>query len=200
MTAYLYVEGGGDSKELHIRCREGFRRLLERCGFTGRMPRIVACGSRNAAYEDFKTAHARATPGAYVAVLVDSEDPVADIHDPWGHLLRRDGWPRPAGARDEQAFLMVTSMETWLACDRAAIAAQYGAHVQTSALPTVLSDLEARPRAAVFQALAHATRSAPRPYAKGAESFTLLARLDPQTLARHLPSFARLQAVLDDAL
>ncbi len=40
MSATIFLEGGGDSKELHIRCREGFRQLLEKCGFKGRMPRL----------------------------------------------------------------------------------------------------------------------------------------------------------------
>lgn len=199
MTAYLYLEGGGDSKDLHARCREGFRKLLEKSGFAGRMPRLVACGPRNAAYADFVTAHGRADGGTYVAFLVDSEEPVADVNDPWGHLLRRDGWARPAGACDEQAFLMVTAMETWLAGDRAALAAHYGAPLQTAALPS-LTDLESRPRADVLRALERATHSAPRPYAKGAESFALLARLGPQTLRRHLPSFARMVTVLDREL
>ena len=35
VSASIYLEGGGDSKELHIRCREGFRKLLENCGFQG---------------------------------------------------------------------------------------------------------------------------------------------------------------------
>lgn len=199
MTAYLYLEGGGDSKELHARCREGFRKLLERCGFARRMPRLVACGPRGAAYDAFITAHGGAAGGAYVALLVDSEDPVADVNDPWAHLLWRDGWVRPAGARDEQAFLMVTSMETWIACDRAALTARYGARLQTSALPS-LANLESRPRAEVLRTLEHATRSAPRPYAKGAEAFALLARLDQRTLRQHLPSFARMVTILDREL
>jgi hypothetical protein len=52
VSAYIYVEGGGagaDSKDVDIRCREGFRKLLENCGFEGRMPRLVklvaACGA-----------------------------------------------------------------------------------------------------------------------------------------------------------
>ena len=56
MNARLYIEGGGDSKQLHTRCREGFRKLLERCGFGGRMPRLVACGGRNSTFDDFSTA------------------------------------------------------------------------------------------------------------------------------------------------
>lgn len=199
MTASLYLEGGGDSKDLHARCREGFRKLLEQCGFAGRMPRLVACGPRTAAYAAFVTAHGRAGEGMYVALLADSEEPVADVDDPWGHLLRRDGWARPAGARDEQAFLMVTSMETWLVCDRAALAAHYGAALQTAALPS-LTDLESRPRADVLRALERATGAAPRPYAKGAESFALLARLDARTLAQYLPSFARMVAILNQEL
>ena len=27
----IYLEGGGDSNQLKIRCREGFRKLLEKC-------------------------------------------------------------------------------------------------------------------------------------------------------------------------
>lgn len=34
--AKLFVEGGGDSKELQARCREGFKKLLENSGFAGR--------------------------------------------------------------------------------------------------------------------------------------------------------------------
>ena len=45
----IYVEGGGDAKDLRTRCREGFHKLLENAGFTGRVPRIVASGSRNEA-------------------------------------------------------------------------------------------------------------------------------------------------------
>ena len=44
-SSVIYLEGGGESKELHSRCREGFRKLLEKNGFKGNMPRLVACGS-----------------------------------------------------------------------------------------------------------------------------------------------------------
>jgi predicted ATPase len=43
----LHLEGGGDSKELQIRCREAFSKLIAKAGFAGRMPRIKACGSRD---------------------------------------------------------------------------------------------------------------------------------------------------------
>src|SRR5256885_2202952 len=100
--AKVYVEGGGDhNKQLNIRCREGFRKLLEKCGFERRMPRIVACGGREAAYRDFATAH-RSGELNYSALFIDSEDAVANAEQPWEHLKQRDGWDRPDGATDEQ--------------------------------------------------------------------------------------------------
>lgn len=51
----LYVEGGGDSKNLKIQCQEGFRTFLKNIGLKEN-PRIVACGGRNNAYERFRTA------------------------------------------------------------------------------------------------------------------------------------------------
>jgi hypothetical protein len=71
----LYIEGGGDRSSQHINCRKGFRELLERAGLK-RMPSTKACGSRNAAYGDFRTALRTATEGDYPVLLVDSEAPV----------------------------------------------------------------------------------------------------------------------------
>ncbi len=135
MSKTIYLEGGGDSKELHARCREGFRKLLERCGFQGRMPRLVACGGRQATFEDFQTAHGRRDVSDFVAMLIDSEEtPVAPL-SPWQHLRDRDAWTRPADAVDDQVLLMVTCMETWIMTDRAALDDHYGNKLQKSALP-----------------------------------------------------------------
>lgn len=199
VNAKLYVEGGGDSKDLHVRCREGFRRLFERCGLEGRMPRIVACGGRGATRDDFATAHVRSGAGDFVAMLVDSETPVADIDCPWDHLKIRDGWDKPNGAADEQVLLMTTCMETWILVDRQSLRAHYGSGLQETALPS-LSDMESRPREAVQDALERATRSCKNRYAKGRRSFEILARLDPATLSRHLPSFARCKRILSRQL
>ncbi len=111
----IYVEGGSDA--LATRCREGFRKLLEKAGFTGRIPRIVACGGRDEAYDDFENALASGKY-AHLALIVDSEDPVQDIEKTWEHLKARDGWERPPGADDAQVFLMTTCMETWIVADR----------------------------------------------------------------------------------
>ena len=67
VSSYLYIEGGGtgaDSKDADIRCREGFRKLLENCGFAAlkRMPRLFACGGRDAAYDAFNFGAGRKFP------------------------------------------------------------------------------------------------------------------------------------------
>lgn len=50
VEAKVYVEGGGDRKDLKSKCREGFRKFFEKAGLTGRMPRIVTCGGRRSGY------------------------------------------------------------------------------------------------------------------------------------------------------
>jgi hypothetical protein len=199
VNATIYLEGGGDSKELHARCREGFRRLLESCGFAGRMPRLVACGGRGEAYEDFKAAHQEAGPVAYVALLVDSEEPVANLEETWAHLHRRDGWQMPKDAEDWQVLFMTTCMETWIVADRPALAAHYGQALQTSALPPV-EHLEQRARDDVQERLVRATKSCSNAYTKGKRSFAILGRLHPATLDAHLPSFARAWRILKECL
>ena len=67
LVSKIYLEGGGDSTQLTIRCREGFRKLLVKCGFAGRMPRLVACGGRGTAFDRFMTAHETAIAGEYLA-------------------------------------------------------------------------------------------------------------------------------------
>ena len=105
MRAHLYIEGA-ESKEDQVRCREAFRNLIRKLGFAAgkRMPRLSACGGRNSVFDHFKTAHAQRQQGDYIAMLVDSEDPVGDVEKTWAHLKTRDNWDKPAGADDEQVL------------------------------------------------------------------------------------------------
>ena len=196
--ARIYLEGGGDSKELHTRCREGFRKLLEQAGFAGRMPRLVACGGRRAAFDDFCTGHGRAG-FEYVALLVDSEEPVAHLEQPWAHLRWHDGWQRPRGASNHQALLMITCMETWIACDPAALRTKFGPHFSEDRLPP-LQNLESRPATAVLASLFAATRDSPAPFSRGVLSFEVLGLLSPDTLRNNLRGFARVYTVLNSCL
>lgn len=194
MSAHLYVEGG-ESKEDQIRCREGFRRLLEKAGFSGIMPRLSACGGRGSVFDDFKTAYAMRKVGDYIAMLVDSEDPVEDLERTWEHLNHRDQWVKPVGASDEQVLFMTTCMETGIVTDRRALQEHYGHRLQEKALPP-LANLENRNRHEVYDKLVHASRNCSNAYSKGKRSFELLAKLDPAALRKHLPSFVRVDRIL----
>lgn len=197
MSAHLYIEGGS-SKMDKSRCREGFRKLLEASGLRGRMPRLVACGGRSAVFDDFQTAHRQGGAAGFVAMLVDSEEPLADVERTWDHLRKRDSWSRPAGAEDEQVLFMTTSMETWIVADREALRRHYGGRLQENALPPV-QGLEQRSREEVYECLTWATRTCPNTYAKGRRSYEVLRALDPSALSG-LPSFTRMLRILETRL
>jgi hypothetical protein len=89
VSAVIFLEGGGrgpDSKFLQARCRESFRILLERCGLKGRMPRLFASSSRGEAFNDFQRELGKAT-ASYIALWIDSEDPLNDRENTWEPLL-----------------------------------------------------------------------------------------------------------------
>jgi hypothetical protein len=203
VSSTIYLEGGGNAKDLHVRCRKGFRKLLKQCdGFAGRMPKLVACGSRNSAFDDFATAHARSRPGDFVAMWIDSEDPMERHERTWEHLRTRDGWTKPRGAVDDQVLMMTTCMETWIVADRESLKQHYehdGANRQESALPP-LDNLESRSRDEIQDKLVHATRKCPNAYEKGKRSFNVLAVLTPERLKPLLPSFRRVVDVLNKKL
>lgn len=199
MSTHLYIEGsatGAGSKEAQARCRESFRKLLQKTGLK-RLPRLSACGGRTSAFEDFKIAHHQQKPGDYNAMLVDSEEPVSDAERPWAHLKHREGWDRPDGARDEQVLMMSTCMETWIVADRPTLREHYRDGFQENALPP-LQNLEGRDRHTVQDQLAHATRHCKNGYTKGKRSFEVLGKLRPAAL-NPLPGFARAVRILKEA-
>jgi hypothetical protein len=205
VSAKLFIEGGArgpDSKLLQIQCREGFRRLLEKSGFEGRRPALKACGGRDFTFRDFQIAHQTKAPGEYVAMLIDSEEPMADITAAWKHLQNVETvpkWQKPTGATDDQVLFMTTCMETWIVADRDALQAHYGSDLQVSALPSLVG-LEGRGRHDVQEKLANASRKSKHAYTKGKRSFEVLAKLTPTVLEEHLPSFVRTRRILNDNL
>ena len=200
MSVIIYVEGGGDGKLSQIQCRQGFRKLVEKAGFTKKMPGIVACGGRDMAFENFKTALESREPTNYPILLVDSEDAIAENTTPWNHLRARDNWLRPQHASDDQAQLMVTCMETWIMADRAALREVFGAPLQDSALLSEVN-LEQYGRHQVQQPLEHATRNCDRKaYKKGKRSFQVLETINPNILKQRLPHFKRFIETLENHL
>jgi len=199
VKTHVYLEGGGDTKELRARCREGFRKLLEKCGHKGNMPRLSACGGRNTVFDDFQTAHNNRDAGGFVAMMIDSEDPPVHTEATWDHLKNRDGWEKPPGATNEQVLFMTTCMETWIITDRDSLVTHYGSSFQVSALPE-LTIMEERNRHDIQDALVRATRNCTGPYQKGKRSFDILSKLEPEALKPHLPSFNRNVEILNKEL
>ena len=199
VSAYLYIEGTSNEKGYKIGCREAFHKLIEKTRVNAPMPRMVASGSRSATFKRFQTAH-HSSKGAFVAMLIDSEDPVIDGEKPWQHLkqLAEDKWDRPPGATDDQVLFMTTCMETWIVADRATLKSHYVKNFKESALPP-LDNLENRHRHDVQDKLSHATRDCSNAYAKGKRSFEVLAILDFEPLMK-LPSFARMVRILKEKL
>ena len=192
----LYVEGGGDTAALRTACREGFAKFLEQAGLKGRMPRIVACGSRRDAYESFCASIKMGEPAF---LLVDSEAPVAAQHQegqpdawlPWQHLAQRPGdqWLKPVNAEESQCHLMVQCMENWFLADREALKSFFGQGFQNNPLPPAVNAVESIAKPQVYQSLAKATHDCKTksPYGKGEHSFKLLAMINPAKVTQASP-------------
>jgi hypothetical protein len=192
----IYVEGGGNSKELRVECRRGFFEFLKKADLAGNMPRIVACGTRADAYDSFKTAIAA---GKESMLLVDSEAPVSDDCQcgdaenwrPWVHLKTYDSWDRPAKARDADCHLMTQCMEAWFIADRAVLEKFFGQGFNAGQLSVISAGkpLEKIPKKEIYTGLKKASQHCKTkyPYGKGAHSFKILALIDPQKIMGESP-------------
>lgn len=199
MRIKIYVEGGGSHGQiLKTKCRQGFNTFLRKAGLEGRMPRIVASGGRQSAYDDFCTALRKAEDGEFIVLLVDSEDPIQQHKKPWAHLEQRDGWSQPAGANDDNVHLMVQCMEAWFFADVGVLQSYYGPHFNSNALPK-RQDVENILKADLYTALEKATKSkdiTKGEYGKGKHSFDILSELDPNKVKAASPFAERLIRVL----
>jgi hypothetical protein len=190
----IFVEGGGDNDDQHREFRQGLRLFLEKAGIKGRMPRIVACGGRQTAFDDYKT-EIKSGNSAYL--LVDSEEAVAATFqngedmtkwNPWGHLKQRtgDNWDRPEKAKDTDCHLMVQCMENWFLADSQALSSFFKKEFKEKKLPTNKS-IEAVSKTEVYDALAAATKECKAAYSKGGNSFKILAEIDPAKVTSASP-------------
>lgn len=190
MTAEIriYVEGGGDCKETKASLRMGFGEFLGELRRRARSKRtrwqIVACGPRNRAFDNFKTA-LRTHPDAFNVLLVDSEDAVAG--PPWQHLEARDRWS-PPGVSDEHCHLMVQMMEAWFVADVAALERFFGQGFLSGRLPG-RRDVELIEKQVLESSLRKASKhSIKGEYHKTRHGPRLLGEIDPdivRTRARH---------------
>ncbi len=178
----IFVEGGAKG-QLRDKCRHGFGRFFEKAGLGQRKPRIVSCGTRRAAYEDFCFALSKAGKNDVYLLLVDSEAPVAvGAGQEWEHVKNRqgDGWDKPAAADADMLHFMVECMENWFLADTQALESFFGQGFKADVLPKK-KDIESIAKADVYEALgkASAKLKTKRPYGKGEHSFSLLEKIDP---------------------
>ena len=198
----IYVEGGGDRGELKTRCRQGFSAFFRKAGLEGRMPKVIACGSRGKALDKFRSALSEAAENDFIALLVDSEAPVARNTGPWLHLRDRvgDEWERPAHATDDNAHLMVQCMEAWFLADREALARYFGGGFVGNSLPRRL-EIEEVPKSDIQEGLRKATRQCKRGrYEKASHSFAILAGLSPEKVTEASPHAKRFLSTLKNKL
>jgi len=201
VNAKIYLEGGAkDSNQLRTRCQEAFNKLLKSMGFGGRMPRLIACGGRQDAFDRFCTAIQ--TTSGYVAMWIDSEDPMADIERTWDHLATVTTvrpFEKPQDVNDDQVLMMTTCMESWISADHATLLVHFGKGFQENALPS-LTNLESRGRRDVQDRLVRASRNCQAAYKKGEVSYEIVGKLNPVALRPHLPSFTRVERILTEKL
>ena len=183
MRTKLFVEGGdsrGNSKSVSVSCRAAFTRFLENAGLKGRLPRVVACGSRDQAVRDFSSA---TDPGR--VLLVDAECPV-HVDDPWVHP-KAAGLSRPSGATEVQCHLMVECTESWLLADRKTLGTCFGKHFNEGKLPGIEEAIESVPKDDVHEGLKAASLRCARRFVKGEMTFELLGKVDPKKVESASP-------------
>jgi hypothetical protein len=193
VTIRIYVEGGfeGSTK---TNCRKAFSTFLAKVIRPGAF-KVIASGSRTQAFQDFCSA-LRQHAEDYNVLLVDSETAVTTR--PWQHLRDREGdnWPKPAGAGDDQAQLMVQVMESWFLADHNTLSTYYKQGFLRNSLPRQ-KDIERIAKKTVFESLSHASKDTPKgPYHKTRHGFELLELIDPVFVREASSHAADLFAVL----
>lgn len=184
----IYVEGGGDKNASKATFRQGMNAFFSGIVQLARSQKIgwtlIACGPRNNAFRDFKTA-LRTHPDAFNLLLVDAEDPVtaSSIRQ---HLKDRDNWD--ALDMDEtHCHLMVEIMENWLLADVEALARFYRQNFNRNAIPNT-QNVERISKKTVETALTNATRQTQKgEYHKIQHGPNLLGLVSVPTIRKRAP-------------
>ena len=188
MEIAIYFEGGGDSAESKAILRQGMSGFLKPLVDQARQRRsrwrVVSCGGRNDAFNDFMNA-TQVDPHVFNVLLVDSEDAVV-VSSPRTHLQTRDHWNLNA-VTDEHIHLMVQCMETWLVSDPEALAEYYKQHFNPNPLPQ-RPNLEQELKPSLYAALDAATRHTQKgAYGKISHGSDLLKRISADKVKARCP-------------
>lgn len=186
VTIKIYIEGGGEGKDLDIRFREAWTKFFKAAGLAGQMPRPVRGKGRAHTFDLFSTAVKNSQPNEMPLLLLDSEVAVKNDKTVWQHLKECDGFDKPQNATDEHAYLMVQVMETWFLADINCLRTYFGSKFKADKIPN-WTDLESQSKVSVFEALEKATVACEKPYKKGKVSFDILGKVNPQKVLERCP-------------
>lgn len=181
----IYIEGGDNNKAQDTLFRQGWNQFFAKAGIR---IKVVRGGSRQATFKDFTIALKNAEKGELPLLLLDSERAFDPAHTVWQHLKMYDGMNKPAQAREEQAYLMVQLMETWLLCDAEALKAYFTENFKANKLPK-WPIFEGVDKEKILDTIHSATSGR---FKKGEISFKLLATIDPEKVAEKCPNARRL--------
>lgn len=166
--ARIYVEGA-EYESLRRVARQAFAKLF--APFLGhRRPSFEFCGSRKAAYEQFKD-HLKGRRPEPALLVVDAED-IVKASSRWEHVRTRNGdkWDKPRGAAEDDLRFMSVIMESW--CIAAAVPNRQLERIPKDEVETILKK-------------SGWTK-------EGDNSFRLVANADAQLLIQRSPEFKAL--------
>ncbi len=216
---YVYVEGGGDSKEQKAELRRGFDALFDFEKSSASRRRIglvfVCCGGRQDAYEAFQNA-VLVRSDRINAMLVDSESPISPVPTDRSkdalvrrdHLMQRQGTAGrgQSGGWDvtnvapERIHLMVQCMEAWIVADPEALEDFYKKGFRKNKLPQ-RPNLEEEPKGDIYAKLEAATEKTQKgKYAKIHHASQLLQRIERDKIAIRCPRFSIFRDWLSDEI
>lgn len=186
MVVRVYIEGGAEGHTADKDFRRGWGKFLRELrdlahAYNFKTLDVIRGKGRSNAYERF-VGHRKQCPGDLCVLIVDSECPVQAGDTSWGLVAGRQGdrWERPPGAIDDDLFLMVESVETWLLTDPDALERFFGRGFRRNALPT--NDLETRTKANVAAALLAATRDTKKGRYRHGQAHEILENVRPENV------------------
>ncbi|MDO9140774.1 MAG: DUF4276 family protein [Methylobacter sp.] len=192
----IYVEGGGDTNTLRTKCRQGFSEFFKKLNFK---PKIIACGSRQNAYDSFCIGLKNTRNNEYCLLLVDSEAPV-NSPSVWQHVFLREGdkWSKPDKATEKHLHFMVECMEAWFMADKESLTHYYGQGFKKNALSGNLNP-EDISKKILEDTLKKATCDTTKgKYDKGGHSFEILGKIDAHKVITSSTYAKKLVEVLND--